>query len=152
VSGCDDGLNCTFNTCVDGECQSKVITCNDGDSYSNGIGSETFGKWIFTQIYCNDGGVYVDGCDDQNPWTADDCEDGACWYAFFPDCPENKCYLDVAPPYSCTALPVDCDDGNLCTADGRDPENRRLNRLFRLRRHDYRLLRSGNRLRASTGR
>jgi slime mold repeat-containing protein len=88
---CSDGNACTYDQCdyPAGTCRSWPYPCDDGNPCSTDTCSQAAGGCQYT--YAEEGSV----CNDFNPCTvADVCQGGYC-----------------------SGAPVDCDDGNLCTAD-----------------------------------
>jgi hypothetical protein len=91
VCGADDDDVCTRNTCVDGECASSALICDDGDPCTAAACDQATGC-IFSPL--DDGAL----CDDGNACTTDTtCTAG-----------------------SCEGPPLDCDDENLATRDACD--------------------------------
>ena len=116
---CSDGDRCTIDSCdpVSG-CLHSVTTgaCDDGDACT-------------VDENCADGtcsgGVAV-VCDDGNFCTADSCDSatGCVFVATTDSCDDgDACTVgDVCAGGLCAGvLPLDCDDGNVCTDDGCDP-------------------------------
>jgi hypothetical protein len=117
---CDDGLPCTTEVCVQGECVASPISgsCDDGNACTKGEVCTTIGC-IGSSVFCTDGNpctndscdktkgcVFVpntDTCDDGNSCTAGEvCKDGSC---------------GSGTPTCACATDSDCkkaDDGNLC--------------------------------------
>ena len=136
---CSDGEPCTAgDSCVDGKCVAKALACDDGDACTiDGCDGQGGCKHILVPGKdCDDGDpctltdrCELDGtcagktkaCDDANGCTVDICVKGACVVT-----PEigKKCsdgdactHTDRCDPQgACVSLPVDCDDGNPCTA------------------------------------
>ena len=100
---CDDGLACSDDACIGGECRfGKIEGCCDHD-----LGC----PWSWT---CEDGACLecaTEGdCDDGDACTDDWCgTDGICGHAVTDGC----CDADA-----------DCDDGSLCSADSCDPDTK----------------------------
>ncbi len=150
-SDCDDGDPCTIDDlCIAGVCTSGApITCDDhnpctADTCSGngecvnapldgGAGSCEDGSACTVGDHC-DAGVCVAGVgpscvDDGNPCTIETCEPGqGCVTILAPDltsCEDgNACSSgDVCMAGKCRAgQPVDCNDQNVCTNDGCDPQ------------------------------
>lgn len=117
---CSDGDRCTIDSCdpVSG-CLHQVTTgaCDDGDACT-------------VDENCADGtcsrGIAV-VCDDDNFCTTDSCDSATgCVFVNTTDsCDDgDACTVgDVCAGGECAGvLPLDCDDGNVCTDDGCDPE------------------------------
>ena len=118
ITRCDDGNDCTTDTCAVGVCTftpecTEDADCDDGDA-------------------CTAGVCTVDGCceyrpitcDDDNPCTMDSC-DPATGCVYVPDCSSdadcddmNACTMDMCTAEGCCEyMPVTCDDGDACTVD-----------------------------------
>lgn len=113
---CDDGNPCTIDSCVNGQCVNIPVNCDDGnpctiDSCVNGqcihqfapAGTPCIGPSPCRRYACNGQGGCIDigaapngtPCDDGNPCTINDvCVNGVC-----------------------AGMPINCNDGNACTAD-----------------------------------
>jgi hypothetical protein len=116
--GCDDGNQCTENTCEDDNCKTKVLNgfaCEDGDACT--AGDKCLGAACAPGI--------PNDCDDGNVCKVGTCdsEEGGCQYEILVEAP---CDDDsVCSPSSlcdgngdCTATKlIDCNDDNLCTND-----------------------------------
>ncbi len=136
---CDDGDACTAGDgCVDGVCSAKQLACDDGDDCTiDGCDGQGGCKHILVPGKdCDDGDActLVDtcdlagkcqgklkGCDDANACTAEQCVKGACVVTpqIGKKCDDNDActHTDRCDPQgSCVSLPVNCDDGNPCTA------------------------------------
>jgi hypothetical protein len=115
--GCDDGLPCTRDLCLDGDCvhQPAPGSCDDGDPCTR-------------RDYCADGlciGEPLD-CDDGEACTEDRCEVGQCVHTelSMPCDDANACTSgDTCSGGRCVGGLLRCDDGNPCTDDYCDPRS-----------------------------
>ena len=94
VTRCDDGNDCTTDTCTEGVCTftpdcTDDADCDDGDACTTGVCTAE-GCCEYTPITCDDG----------NDCTTDTC-DPATGCVYTPDCTSD----------------ADCDDGDACTAE-----------------------------------
>lgn len=128
VSDCNDGNECTTDSCFEGECFNEFICladldCDDGSVCTTDTcspeGCCEFTPLCATIADCDDGDECTidtcspDGCCQSEPLctSAQDCDDGNV-------CTTNVCGGDGC----CESIPdctsaQDCDDGNDCTAD-----------------------------------
>jgi len=131
---CDDGLSCTLDSCLDGECFQEVV---DGECLIDGE-CYTFLQKVGFCTYCDPdisqqkGTSLPDGnfCDDENSCTeSEQCESGECIGHVLdngtPCDDERFCTQpDICVEGSCIgALNPECVDGELCTTDGCDEDN-----------------------------
>lgn len=143
---CDDGNLCTTgDTCVGSGsvCAGNPVVCDDGDVCTADSCDPSTGLCQFTG----------NGCDDGNPCTSDTCSPtgGGCLHSNLPDltpcsdgdaCTDGEvcrfgqcggavplncddgdiCTVDLCDPtFGCTTSPLNCDDGSACTVDMCDP-------------------------------
>ena len=110
---CDDGDPCTLGDhCQDSACVSgPAITCNDGNACTEDICDAAAGC-LYESL--------TGACDDENPCTTGDhCDKGSCAWSDLLDCDDgNLCTADACDPglgcvHEANALP--CDDSSLCT-------------------------------------
>ncbi|MGB0714807.1 MAG: hypothetical protein ACPGXK_02960 [Phycisphaerae bacterium] len=125
---CDDMVNCTTDTCVEGACEFTAVVCeDDGDACTTDACDEETGECASTAVECPDGQECVEGeCQDVAECATDDdcadgesCVDGAC---VTPDCTEDADCADgeVCDNGTCiTACTADedCADGEVCDTD-----------------------------------
>lgn len=140
---CDDGRACTENdSCTSGRCAGEPVRCSDENPCTDDRCDETLGC-----VSENN----TSACDDGDACTLDDrCEEGVCTAGAGRSCEDGNpctddiCDVDVGCVYvlnddpcddldACTrgeycvfgvcggGVPVDCEDGNLCTDDSCDP-------------------------------
>jgi len=135
---CDDGNNCTVDTCSGiNTCTSVQVNCSTGLTCQTGACNPATGLCVNTTL----------NCDDNNACTVDSClEPGGCNYTTVVCNDNNNCTLDscdsqrgcVYSPVSCQAstpcityscnastgncdsTTVVCDDNNWCTTDSCD--------------------------------
>ena len=117
ITRCDDGNDCTTDTCELGECTftpecAEAADCDDGDAcIADTCTAE--GCCEYSPITCDDSNACTDdSCDPATGcvFTPIDCDDG------------DACTVDNCDEIDgCIYSPVDCDDGNDCTADSCDP-------------------------------
>jgi subtilisin family serine protease len=104
---CDDGSECTDDTCSNTRCSNTPIDCFIDACTTNGCDPAT--GCINDPIQCADADACtVDACDPVVGCfnTPNDCEDG------------NPCTVDHCDPAAgCAHVPIDCDDGDPCTVD-----------------------------------
>ena len=110
---CSDGIFCTSDACVDGNCVylASDVTCNDGDACTSGDACSGGACTGSASVICNDNnGCTYDSC---NPTTGckffpttDTCDDGNV-------CTSN----DACASGTCSGTPYNCDDGNACTTE-----------------------------------
>ena len=112
-TSCDDGVSCTDDSCVAGNCVHSANTgaiCWDGDACTAGEKCSS-GKCV--------GGKIVKDCNDNNACTSDGCTAGNCTHAnSSAACSDgNDCTVgDACSGGSCKAgSPKNCDDGDPCT-------------------------------------
>ncbi len=143
---CDDGNICTTaDTCTNGSCKGKGVTCSDGNPCTSDACVPGKGC-VFTATTgaCSDGNACTVGdscatskclpgkpslCDDGKPCTEDLCNpgDGGCKYLLNDKnlCSDgNACSADDhcdAGACKGGAVLVNCDDKNPCTADQCNP-------------------------------
>jgi hypothetical protein len=110
---CNDGSACTSDdTCVQGECKGKGISCVDGNPCTFDACNPKTGCFWFN---------FNGPCSDGNPCTGNDvCKNGACASGAPLQCDDqNPCTDDACDPQQgCTAKNDDsntCSDGNACT-------------------------------------
>ncbi len=104
-SSCDDGDDCTADSCIAGACVHTPILCDDDDAC--------------TSDRCREGACDHEplDCADQDACTIDQCQDGFCSHAPM-DCDDGDgCTLDSCVDGACVGNPLDCDDGDPCTID-----------------------------------
>ena len=123
VDACDDGNDCTVDSCDEGFCKNFPLEdepCDDGEVCTSGD--------VCILAVCVPG--QPDACDDSNPCTIDSCEFG------------QGCVHEVTPDVSCddddvctgegvcdaegacvSSTSLDCDDSNPCTVDDCHPQN-----------------------------
>jgi len=115
---CDDGNECTDDSCVAGKCShtNNDSPCDDGQQCS-------------TNDHCVNGvcvGESSMNCDDNNPCTEDSCDDaqGCIHVNNHAPCDDgNACTVgEMCNDGQCGGgEPLYCDDGNECTDDSCDP-------------------------------
>ena len=124
-AACNDGNSCTIGDACVLTPGSPIPTCQgnpkcaDGDPCTSDLCDPATGACLNQPIQCDDG----------NPCTTDACVGGTCVSSpIMGACSDgNLCTAGdtcVAGPTgapSCTGAPVNCDDGNACTADACDP-------------------------------
>jgi len=149
---CEDGDPCTVDDlCIEGECVTgAVVSCDDHNACTADTCSPSDGTCVNTKVTggagsCDDGnlctvgdrctdGVCVSGVgptcqDDGNPCTSETCIPGeGCIIAILADATpcsdgnactlQDACQEGVCRPGSAAS----CNDHNLCTTDGCDPE------------------------------
>ena len=103
AGACNDGNDCTVDTCSGGICGHTTITCDDSNAC--------------TTDSCNPAGgcTYVaPSCDDGNSCTTDACNPttGACFQTPIPGCVVAVCGNGIVEPGET------CDDGNTANGDG----------------------------------
>jgi hypothetical protein len=117
---CDDGSACTYDNCVNGNCQHPPATgdCDDASACSTGDTCVN-GKCVGDKVTCDDGNpCTADSCDPKvgcqaKPQDGPACDDGSvCTVG-------DSCKGGLCLPGATTA----CDDGNSCTTDGCDPKS-----------------------------
>ncbi len=118
AQGCDDGIDCTFDTCNGSGCVHLLSTkpCDDGDACTTGDLCAK-GACSGLPILCVDGSpCTADGCDPAKgcvfvAMVGVACSDG------------SKCTTDdLCSGGKCVGgPPLNCDDGNPCTADTCSP-------------------------------
>ena len=146
--GCDDGLDCTADTCVAAAgCMHEPLTgpdCDDGDVCTLGDACDGGECLPSEEISCDDGDsctadacnpftgcVHLPtdlACEDGDPCTVDACTDGECAHTPVEDggpCDDGSaCTLgDACAGGECqpgAEVPT-CDDGNICTVDTCNP-------------------------------
>lgn len=92
---CNDGDDCTADTCKNGNCQNTTIT---GCCETNG------------------------DCDDGSLCTIDRCTNNQCTHSARNCSDNNACTLDTCSTVTgCLNTSISCDDGNVCTDDSCDP-------------------------------
>jgi CSLREA domain-containing protein len=140
---CDDGDACTIgDACIDGNCLSLPLDCND-DNPCTDDGCDPTTGCVFenNDILCDDGDACTENdlcsqgncagttatCNDNNLCTDDGC-DPATGCVFQNNdilcddgdaCTEN----DLCSQGTCAGTILTCNDNNLCTDDGCDPAN-----------------------------
>ena len=115
---CDDGNDCTSDSCVSGACSFESLTGDVcGADKCSGNGSCASGECKFSSpISCDDGNVCTqDGCDPASGCThvglnGGNCSGDKCFTA-------QTCLAGQCQGGSATA----CDDGKICTTDSCDP-------------------------------
>ena len=143
-SDCNDGSLCTSgDVCSGGECVGEKLECNDNNACTNdACDPETGCTNVPVAGPCEDGSpctlgdTCVDGvcengpqkdCDDDNACTDEYCDlsTGDCVFGYneSPCSDDNACTeLDACKNGACLgAIPVTCNDGDVCTTDGCDP-------------------------------
>ena len=113
--------------CLTPSCTPETGTCTFSPSANGALCDDSDGCTI--NDTCQEGTCtgFPEPCDDQNPCTADSCQDGACTYESAYDgqpCADdsNPCTLDVCQSGTCEHPAIidgePCsDDGNSCTSD-----------------------------------
>ena len=146
---CNDGTDCTEDSCVNGACVSKAkvgLPCNDNDQCTDNDLCDKEGVCKSTKLDCEkalngnvcrkvvgpcspvNGCTYADNdgfnkCTDNNQCTINDtCSGGTCQGKAFPCDDNNPCTIDSCKPEEgCKFVINTCDDGNDCTFDKCDP-------------------------------
>lgn len=114
---CDDGLPCTYDNCVNAQCDHPAKTGNCDDSSACTLADSCQGGLCV--------GTALD-CDDKNPCTADLCEKATgCTHLpsdASPCSDGNVCTTDdtCQGGFCLPGAATSCDDGNLCTTDSCD--------------------------------
>jgi hypothetical protein len=118
VTNCDDGMQCTNDSCDPGSgCGNspKSGSCEDGNPCTEGD-------------YCGTGECKtgtVKSCDDKNPCTKDSCDQvkGCMYEELQGSCDDgNACTTDdTCISAVCTGAEKVCNDSNACTTDACDP-------------------------------
>jgi cysteine-rich repeat protein len=142
---CDDNNDCTvLDSCIDGECTSgPKVNCNDGNPCTTDLCDPAGGCFHEENaLPCNDGNPCTTGdvcqageclgtgelpCDDGNICTDDSCNpaNGCIAVPNNAGCDDaNKCTVtDLCAGGVCKGIgALNCDDDNICTIDGCDPE------------------------------
>jgi hypothetical protein len=110
---CEDGEICTFNDeCLDGSCTGVPLTCDDDNPCTDDSCSEDGCSFA-----ANEG-----ACDDGNPCTLGDaCSEGECGHVSTLECDDgNPCTEDICGgDGACQTSPADgfCSDDDPCTKD-----------------------------------
>lgn len=115
---CNDGDACTMDVCTDdGCCESSPITCDDGNDCTTDTCDPASGC-----VFTPDCTVDTD-CDDVDACTMDVCTDEGCCENNPITCDDDDaCTEDTCDPATgCVFASISCDDGNVCTADSCDP-------------------------------
>jgi len=86
---CDDDNLCTTDTCVAGECVNTPVDCDDDNECTDDSCDEATGECVNTPVAGR-------SCNDEDSCTENDV-----------------CDADG----NCAGSPIDCDDGDICTAD-----------------------------------
>ena len=122
TDACDDGSSCTLvTTCDGGECvSSSASICHDTSNPCKTSSCGDDGLGTCMEINRDDDTP----CDDGNPCTADDsCQAGVCGGGGATDCNDNNnCTSDSCDDVTgCTHADVagECADGDLCTTNDR---------------------------------
>ncbi len=146
TSPCDDGNPCSVgDKCLGGSCNpGQKLNCDDGNVCTDDSCDPEKGcLHVSNAAPCDDnnsctsadqcvkGACVGSGdldCDDANPCTKDLClADGGCQYENIaaPCSDGDPCTVgDICAAGECTAgPPMDCNDGNVCTADSCNPES-----------------------------
>ena len=95
---CDDGDACTADSCLpeDG-CLSEPVDCDDGDPCTEDWCDPALGECLYAPLLeCGEG-----PCN----------EDEDCWAQI------DVCVAGLCVGGTCLSVPVDCDDGDVCTQD-----------------------------------
>ncbi|HYC55740.1 MAG TPA: PKD domain-containing protein [Candidatus Binatia bacterium] len=120
AASCDDGNECTADSCVDGQCSHSPAA--DGASCG--------GSGECSQSVCS-GGACVQqseeqSCDDGDPCTTDACSNGSCTHepktTGMPcedgnECIDSSCNNGVCTPNATQVNGTPCNDGNNCTVN-----------------------------------
>ncbi len=139
----DDGDPCTEITCVNNECITTQVVCDDGNLCTDDTCDSSTGC-VFTPIDCDDSDPCTDDfcdpligcindpldCDDNDPCTTDFCDNGICENeeiigcndpCLLVDCDDNDpCTVDSCDNGICLNEAIDCDDNDPCTDDSCD--------------------------------
>ncbi len=143
-TGCDPGGTClTGSTCQAGVCEGALSKdCNDGNPCTDDSCDEDSGCINALRTgACDDGDICTTNdecigtqclgtgsldCDDDNPCTADGCDDvlGCVHEPIEGPCDDgNACtWADKCVVGACKGQFIACDDGDPCTSDGCDPQ------------------------------
>lgn len=121
---CNDGDLCTENdVCLQGVCSGTPMDCNDGIecTVDSCIGGEC--QYDTSACSCTEDA----NCDDSNPCTDNTCnlETYICESTYNNyQCDDNNLCTknDVCSQGACSGTPIDCDDDNVCTNDSCNPE------------------------------
>ncbi len=121
---CEDGLECTFDLCTDGECNNDMKpgwcfvagTCYiEGESNPTNPCMECITAYKIYTWSADD----TNDCDDGNSCSeGDGCDNGVCQGAVVTCDDENPCTEDLCNFGDCVFLPLNnvaCDDGDLCS-------------------------------------
>ncbi len=141
---CDDGSECTTeDTCTNGLCLGKALSCDDDNFCTSDLCDPDQGcLHLFNGNPCDDGevctinDVCTNGlcqgsgplvCNDGNPCTDDTCQAGlgCAFVANTAPCDDQSACTtdDTCSDGVCVGGPApDCDDANICTDDGCDPD------------------------------
>lgn len=106
-------------------CETELTTelisgLGSGSQFPEGVTTETY------VVYNDEGNsdtcsftvtVVGDSCDDQDPCTIDNCDDGECVHEAIVCDDQNLCTTDSCVNGICVFEPVVCDDENSCTRD-----------------------------------
>jgi fibro-slime domain-containing protein len=138
---CNDNDLCTINDrCESGQCASDQVICRDGNICTNDICNPMTGQcdYVNNNMSCDDmdpctvddtcrNGQCIGlpkNCNDYESCTIDSCDpiNGNCINEILPDwthCNDmDNCTLhDLCKNGICTGVPVNCNDGNICTDD-----------------------------------
>lgn len=123
---CDDHNECTIDWCdPDLGCQHTPHVCDDEDACTaDGCDAES-GQCTHTPITgCGDACVFDEDCPVVPGYNATCYNETTCVYNISEPCPPLACqinYFDIVAG-ECVALPVNCDDSNVCTFDYCNPE------------------------------
>ncbi len=130
---CDDGDECTTDTCLDGECINTPKDCGDDDACTIDSCNRETGECINAPINCDDqngctsefcleGECVIEpiSCDDMDDCTVDSCVDGQCVNEAIDCDDEDACTADECVDGECENTPIDCDDEDPCTDDSCD--------------------------------
>ncbi len=111
---CDDGIACTVDTCAGGVCNHDPdhALCDDGNDCTFEVCIPSWGGCTTFEL--------SGACEDGDPCTlGDQCVSGLCQPGAPLNCDDgNDCTADACTAGNCTYTPLDgasCDDGNLCT-------------------------------------
>jgi hypothetical protein len=110
---CGGGDVCNTPTCVNGECTTVPVNCDDGNACTTDTCDVAQGGCVHTDVNCDDGDACTtDSCDPATGCvhTPISCDDGNA-------CTEDSC----DPAVGCVHTPIKCDDGDPCTEDRCDP-------------------------------
>ena len=113
---CSDGLACTSaDTCANGKCAGKTLNCEDDNACTTGTCSPTTGG-------CVQAATQGIACSDGDPCTVGDlCSAGTCQSGLPLDCDDGKlCTVDTCNPSGCIHVVQpnggECNDGDICSA------------------------------------